>query len=226
VDKMERIDDTEKIYLLLIFILLLAFVIIFGKYGDKILNMNFILQFLIMNVTIYLLLCVVFKALALEEKVHVSSWKAGIAGILLWIGLDTLLPEYHVSFSGEIITGGLFGNGATDYLFGKLGQSIGVHGEITMYPIFLYALLIVLISFLVYLLVKRKTNDSDFGFKISAITGFILFFIAMLNLLNIIHFINLEKIIVGWLWLWTYTICTMIIFFSGLFVGYNMIEEI
>ena len=67
----------------------------------------------------------IFKAIALKKK---QSFK-GILGLVLgFIAIDILLPEYHITKAGELIQGGIFGAGSSDYVVGYIGQLLGISG--------------------------------------------------------------------------------------------------
>jgi hypothetical protein len=129
---MFKIDNQEKKYLLLLAGLVLAMLLVFNFFDAEITAMNPFMQFLIMNMGVYFIITFLFKSIALDKKFHISSWYSSIGAVFSIIAIDTLLPEYHVTFSGALVPGGLFGMGASDYIIGYIGQGLGISGMLTL----------------------------------------------------------------------------------------------
>lgn len=86
---------------------------------------NPFVQFVILNLGIFFLVFIVIKAIALDKK-HI--WKTSLGVVLGFLAIDIIIPEYHVTITGELLKGGVFGMSSTDYVIGYIGQSIGFGG--------------------------------------------------------------------------------------------------
>jgi hypothetical protein len=122
-------ERSELVYigLLVVFALGLFCMLFFTNAKGFIDGLNPVLQFLILNLGVYFLIYFLFRAVALKKKL--GTLVVGSLGAMTGVmSLDVLLPEYHVSVTGELIKGGIFGASASDYFFGYLGSLIHIHG--------------------------------------------------------------------------------------------------
>lgn len=108
--------------------------------------LNPILQFLVINLGIYLCLFFVIKSVALRTK---KVWLGVFGAILWWIAGDMLMPEYHVTNAG-LVAGGVFGQGAPDYVFGYLYMLTGL--PLTQIQFFGYSLLSILVYVVTFMM--------------------------------------------------------------------------
>lgn len=102
---------------------------------------NPFLQFMLFNLGLYFMLFIFFKAMATDTGI---SFKQSFGFTLIFLGSDILLPEYHVTTTGQLLPGALMGVGSSDYFFGWLGQSFGLEGFI------LYAFVYFLVPFILF----------------------------------------------------------------------------
>jgi len=128
-------DSQEKIYFGLLVFFVATMLIVFNFFQGFINSLHPLMQFLFMNIGVYLIITFLFKSIAVDKKVSFTSWEGGVGALLAILAIDVLLPEYHVLFDGQLISGGLFGMGATDYVLGFLGQTIGIHGMLNFFTI-------------------------------------------------------------------------------------------
>lgn len=83
-------------------------------------------QFFIFNLGLFALLFIFLKTITLKTSTSIIS-SLGLTS--LFLSLDSWLPPYAVDFSGKIIQANtLFYVSSTDYIWGLLGSSIGIHG--------------------------------------------------------------------------------------------------
>ena len=93
------------------------------------------------------------KGLATKKK-HI--WKGVLGTILGYMAFDIVLPEYHVGLNG-LVSGGIFGQSASDYFFGYIYHGLGANGlflVILTYPV-TFTLLFVLGAILIKDFVKH-----------------------------------------------------------------------
>lgn len=136
-----KIEKSEWKYLAvsLVIIFGLVFVINNTITYTFISGLNPILQFLIMNVSLFLIFFLIAKFIS--KKKGRMVWQGATGAILSFLALDLIMPEYHVSCSGLTI-GGIFGGSSSDYFFGYLFQNIGVGG--CALPILTYGMFVIL----------------------------------------------------------------------------------
>lgn len=84
-------------------------------------------QFLIFNVGVFVFLQIFLKALTLGSPVKFST-SLGI--LLLFLGLDLIIPPLMVNQAGEIFTGATLAASSSDYIVATLWQSFGLSGHI------------------------------------------------------------------------------------------------
>lgn len=121
--KKNGIQRKEIAYLLVSMFIIGVLVFIMNNLKTKtfIDNLNPIFQFLFVNLGLYAVFFLIAKFIA--KKGHTLS--GAIGGILSFLALDIVLPEYHVTSTG-LVQGGLFGASASDYFFGYIYQAIGI----------------------------------------------------------------------------------------------------
>lgn len=95
--------------------------LVVGAWG----NNYAVLQFLLFDIGIYLFLFIFLKALITDMRFNL---KTSLGLTFLMMAFDIYMPEYHVSFSGQLIPGGIMGVGSSDYIIGLLGKTIGLPG--------------------------------------------------------------------------------------------------
>lgn len=85
-----------------------------------------LVQFLIFNIGIFLFLNIFLKAKMTDYKINIS----GTLGVLaLFMALDIMTPPLLVNPSGELATGNVaLRPSASDWIFGYLGQMMGIKG--------------------------------------------------------------------------------------------------
>lgn len=100
-------------------------------------------QFFVFNLGVYLIIFIFLKSVTLKT----STDLIGATGLYsLFLALDILSPEYHVTRGGELIVGASLGTSTSDYIFGILGQSLNLTG-IGIF-IFVYIISPVLLMFI------------------------------------------------------------------------------
>lgn len=131
------LEKTEVKYILIsyIVILLLVLAINIEKIHEKIVNLDPILQFALLNLGLYFIFFFFIKGVA-SCKPLIKTFKGAFGSILGFMAIDLILPEYHVTTEGLQI-GGVFGGSATDYFFGYIyNHFLGITG--TALVIFVY----------------------------------------------------------------------------------------
>lgn len=86
---------------------------------------NPVMQFAVFNVGIWLYFFIFLKSFSTSTSSSVGS---AIGLLLLFIALDIILPEYHVTMTGELVTGAILGASTSDYVAGYFLQSVGIKG--------------------------------------------------------------------------------------------------
>lgn len=81
---------------------------------------NPFLQFLIFNMMLYAFFFIFLKIITTNLT---FSLKSSFGLTSLFLALDILLPEYHVSISGELVKGAVLGVSTSDYIVGLFGQT-------------------------------------------------------------------------------------------------------
>jgi hypothetical protein len=85
------------------------------------------IQFLIFNVGVFVFLQIFLKAITLGSSVKFST-SLGI--LLLFLGLDLIIPPLMVSQSGEIFAGATLAASSSDFIVATMWQSFGLSGHI------------------------------------------------------------------------------------------------
>jgi len=108
-------QKSELIYLFLsiIGVTVLTSLILVPSFNTFISSLNPILQFLILNLGLYLIFILFIKGISLKKK---RIWEGALGTIVSFMAVDLILPEYHALPSG-LIPGGLFGTSSVDYFF-------------------------------------------------------------------------------------------------------------
>jgi predicted neutral ceramidase superfamily lipid hydrolase len=109
--------------------------------GISVMQLNPYIQFVIFNLGVYAFLVIFLKSIITKTKLDLVA-AAGI--IILFIALDFWMPEYHVTMTGQLLTGAELGTSASDYVAGVTGSSAGIHGT----PLFLFVYVIIPIALL------------------------------------------------------------------------------
>ena len=137
-------EKSEILYLLLSLVGtgLLVFAILNSNINNYISSLNPILQFLILNLGMYIVFLLFFKGIALKKR---HMWRGVLGTLLGFMAFDLILPEYHVGING-LVTGGIFGKSASDYFFGYIYSQLGFSGTflvILVYPMTFLMLFII-----------------------------------------------------------------------------------
>jgi hypothetical protein len=150
------IEKPERRYLSLALLgtIVLYFLINYKLANDYISSLNPIAQFMILNLGVYLIFFFLFKGIALKSK-HI--WKNVLGTMLLFIGVDLILPEYHVNSTG-LIAGGIFGKSASDYFFGYIYQTY-FHIPIWILSFMVYIVTSMGLLFIASLLLKNFVKN-------------------------------------------------------------------
>jgi len=83
-------------------------------------------QFIFFNVGLIVFFQLVLKSMTLKTKIPVLT---SIGLVCIFLALDTLAPEYHVTISGALVPGdALLSFSTTDYIWGLIGTSLGLKG--------------------------------------------------------------------------------------------------
>ncbi|MBE3085892.1 MAG: hypothetical protein IMZ64_06720, partial [Bacteroidetes bacterium] len=96
------------------------------------------IQFILFNLGLYFFFFIFLKAIVTRKpsgskmKDIIFQLKTSLGLVFLVMGLDIWMPEYHVTIEGTLLSGANIGVGASDYIIGLLGKTIGIPG------IFLY----------------------------------------------------------------------------------------
>ena len=152
--KKKLFQKSEMIYLILagLSILALTYIIIQQNINDYVSSLNPIVQFVIINLGMYIVFFLFLKGIALKSKQTVLG---ALGGIISFMAIDLVMPEYHVGLSG-LVSGGIFGKSAIDYVFGYIYTGLGFSGltlVILVYPV-TFAVLFIIGSILVKNFVK------------------------------------------------------------------------
>lgn len=121
--KIEK-DEIKYIIFSLAFAILWFFVIL-PILSPHLENKNILIQFLIFNLGLYVFFFIFLKSIITKTKANIRL-TTGL--VFLFLSFDTLMPEYHISLSGELIKGAILGQTATDYLWGSIALGLGFHG--------------------------------------------------------------------------------------------------
>lgn len=143
--KFFRLERTELMYVAAASVFAVCWFIGLLPFVISVLGTDYaIFQFLLFNLGLYLFLFVFLKTLVADTRLHLRT-TLGI--MLLVIGIDIWLPEYHVTIDGELLTGGTLGVSAVDYIIGLLGSTIGIHGlPLYLWTYLLFPVMLLLIS--------------------------------------------------------------------------------
>lgn len=99
----------------------------FIKWGLN--NSNPYLQFLLLNVGLFVFLQIFLKSRALNAKVNILG---SLGLIFMFMALDILIPPLGVNFNGTLVapeTGPVFLASSTDWIMGYFAtNTIGLHG--------------------------------------------------------------------------------------------------
>ena len=144
---MNKSTKQEFLYigLLMVTITLFFMALYFDGVQKFIEGWNPIFQFLLLNLMILILINVVFKMIVLRKSFNLRQHLPQMIGlILVTIGVDIVLPEYHVTVHGAFLHGPTFSMSAADYVMGYIWNSLGLQGFLLWF--FTYA-----ISFLIFM---------------------------------------------------------------------------
>jgi hypothetical protein len=83
------------------------------------------LQFAVFNIGLVIFFQIFLKSLALSRPV---ALRTSIGFVLVVLAIDTYMPDYHVTWAGEILKGAWLGQSASDYIWAISWQSLGVSG--------------------------------------------------------------------------------------------------
>jgi len=144
------LEKSEMIYLglSLLVIIIIGFLTNIQKIQTKIHNLNPIIQFILVNVSLYFIFFVFFKFVVSRKS---AIWEASLANFLLVTSMDLILPPYQVTIKG-LIDSAIFSKSAIDYFFGYLYSLIGIKGLLLW--IFVYPLTFTVLFVLGALLFK------------------------------------------------------------------------
>ena len=144
---MKMLNKQELKYIIFSAIFVLVWFVFILPYVIKKFDGNSpLVQFIFFNLGIYVFFFIFLKTITLNSTFQLKN---ALGFTSLFIGLDIIMPEYHVLVTGELIKGGTLGLSTSDYLMGLFAQSIGLNG-ILVY-IFTYVLMPV-----VFLLISAK----------------------------------------------------------------------
>jgi len=155
---MLKIDKNELRYIICSGIFGIIWFLFLMPYLAKTLDGSVYGQFLIFNLGLYIFFFIFLKAVITKNS-HNFVTTLGI--ILLFLGTDTILPEYHVTITGVLTEGANLGASSTDYLFGTIAHNFGwtwnIAGISFVY-IFTYFIAPLLLLILSALLLKDLTK--------------------------------------------------------------------
>lgn len=123
------------------FIFALPFLI--KKYDGE----SVVFQFFAFTIGLFVFFFLFLKSMATRTSINLKS---SVGLLTLFLALDTLMPEYHVALSGELIKGAAMGVASTDYFLGYIAQN-SLH--LTGIMIYLFAYLL---APLVLLIISAK----------------------------------------------------------------------
>lgn len=127
--------------------IILYFIIVFPIqyfFTPQISSWNPVVQFVLVNLLTYFILFFIFKAVALNMGIFQLIMKS-FGTVLAFLSLDIIQPEFHIGFNGVLNAGTAFGKASSDYFFGYIYSSMGIHGFLLwlfVYPITCLALLV------------------------------------------------------------------------------------
>jgi hypothetical protein len=150
-----KLEKSELKYLGLSYLLIIALAVVMGvkSIADSIDSWNPIMQFLILNIGIYFIVFFLIKgfSLGLGKK---RLFAGALGSVFAFLSLDLLIPEYHINFAGQFLTGGQFSMSSTDYFMGYLyNHFLGISG--TMLWILVYPVTFTILFFLGALLIDN-----------------------------------------------------------------------
>lgn len=103
-----------------------------------------VVQFILFNLGLYSFLFIFLKSFFVDLRLHL---KTSLGVMFLIIGLDTWMPEYHVTVDGQLLLGANLGVSASDYIIGLFGRTIGVGGVfLYLWTYLLFPVLFLLLS--------------------------------------------------------------------------------
>lgn len=105
-------------------------------------NLEPIALFAVANLGWYVFLVLFLKTFITKNK---TNLKASLGIICIFLALDTWMPEYHVTSSGQLLAGADLGVSATDYIWGTIATASGLQGT----WIFLFTYILVPVCLLV-----------------------------------------------------------------------------
>jgi hypothetical protein len=96
-------------------------------------------QFILLNLSILIMINFVFKIFVLKNK---RPWHKQIISslgmVFVFLGIDLILPDFHLTLAGEFLTGPAFSMSSIDYVVAHFWNSLGINGIILWfmtYPI-------------------------------------------------------------------------------------------
>jgi cell division protein FtsW (lipid II flippase) len=106
-------------------------------------------NFLIFNLGIFLIFQVFLKGFITNKFL---PFMEAIGLTLLFFAMDIGAPPYCVTRTGELLSGLTLTNSGSDYIMALLGQSMGIHGSLLYF--FVYLIVPILALFLAAFLLK------------------------------------------------------------------------
>lgn len=82
-------------------------------------------QFIVFNIGIWVYFFIFLKSFSTSTSSSVGS---AIGLLFLFLALDIIMPEYHVTIDGKLTEGALLGASTSDYVAGYFLQGIGLKG--------------------------------------------------------------------------------------------------
>lgn len=83
------------------------------------------LQFLIFNLGLYVFLFIFLKSQTTNTSINLTN---AFGLMCLFLALDIIMPEYHVTMSGQLVTGAGLGVSTSDYAVGLFATNLGLKG--------------------------------------------------------------------------------------------------
>src|SRR3990167_6111525 len=128
----------------------LIYFIFLLPYLMKTLPLNPYIRFLVFQIGIFFVYIIFLKSISLGTKTDIMT---AFVLVLLSLNMDIIQPEFHVTYTGDLIDGAVLGNVTFDYIAGLFGQSIGIFGFLLYF--FVYVVIPFIIFYVVALLRKN-----------------------------------------------------------------------
>jgi DMSO/TMAO reductase YedYZ heme-binding membrane subunit len=138
------ITKSEMVYLSLLsfFVIAVYFILKLTSFENEVSTLAPVYQFLLMNIGFFLILTFGMTALSLKKK---QKWKGALGSTLIITALSVWSIPWHITLSGSLINGGTFGQGATDYFFATIWQSLGFVGTVLWFMVYLVTPILLLV---------------------------------------------------------------------------------